>query len=146
MADEPLSNRAVETIRLGHAWFNSLDRRPDFDVSSAFSEDFVCEDRKTGGVSFGLMNASEYLAALQSNWDVGRQSPSFVIHRVIAVRGDRLAAVDESVDFDDMVIHGATVWKLDSSLTRWQRIVSFDIDDVDAAVAELERMYAEIDD
>jgi hypothetical protein len=141
-----LRNRAVELVEIGHAYLNSLDgARPD-DLGRAFSEDFVCEDRKAGGVSFGSMDASEYLAAVRSNWDVGRRSPRFDLHRVIAVRGERLAAIHECLDMDDgALVHGITVSQLNDSLTQWQRIIWFDPEDVGAAIAELDRLHAEIE-
>lgn len=36
--------------------------------------------------------------------------------------------------------------RLDSGLRRLERIVSFDVGDRDAAIAELDQTYAEIDD
>ena len=37
-------------------------------------------------------------------------------------------------------------WRLDTTLRRADMSVAFDLDDRDAAIAELDRMHAEIDD
>ena len=59
-----------------------------------------------------------------------------------AVR-DRVMNVDYGNGFG---VEHIECWRLDTTLRRADMSVAFDLDDRDAAIAELDRMHAEIDD
>ena len=52
-----------------------------------------------------------------------------------------------NVDYGNgMGVEHIECWRLDATLRRANLTVAFDLDDRDAAIAELDRMHAEIDD
>ena len=111
------------------------------------TEDFVAEDRRSGGMNFGKLDASEFDQYLASMWEVGNQRPRMSMSEVVAVRGDRLAAVVEAIDFGDQtVVDGILCYCLDPGLEHLQRVLMLDPEDRDGAMRELDRMYAELDD
>ena len=66
---------------------------------------------------------------------------------MVAVRGHRSAAFVEVVDYgEDTLVEVITCCRLDEDLRRIERLVILDIDDRDAAIAELDRLHAELDD
>ena len=96
--------------------------------------------------NFGRLNAQEFVSGFKAAWDVGSGRPQFSIEEVLAVRGQRLAVIVDRTDFgDDMRVDLIGINQLDRTL-RLQRVTSFDVDDSDAAIAELDRLHAEIDD
>ena len=63
------------------------------------------------------------------------------------MRGEWSAAVVELTDFgDDTTMEFITSFQLDADSRLVRRHVNFDLDDRDAAIAELDRMHAEIAD
>jgi hypothetical protein len=148
MSDEPLTNAAVEFIRRGHASMNAAESPPtDGEVSESVSSDFVYDARNRLGVNFGPSDWPEFLGSI---WHVGAGRPKFSEPQAIAVRGQRCAAITARIDYgNDTYTEYLHCIVLDPGLQRLQRIVSFDpdsLDDRDAAIAELDRMHAEIDD
>lgn len=66
---------------------------------------------------------------------------------MIAVRDQRIAATVLVIDYGDgMFTDMIACLRFDAQLRRLQRRVLFDLDDRDGAIAELDRMHAEIDD
>ena len=115
-------------------------------LADSFTDDFVFLDRRTG-VNFGEGNASYYARVSEQYWEVGGQ-PHWSIPEVIAVRGEWSAAVQQrilSAD-NDMFVEFINVVDRDPVGDRWRRLVLFDADDRDTAIAELDRMHADIDD
>ena len=148
MSDEPLTNAAVEFVRLGHAAMNAAESPPtDGELSESVSSDFVYDARNGLGVDFGPSDWPEFLGSI---WDVSAGRPKFSEPQVLAVRGQRCAVIAARIDYgDDAFTEYLHCVVLDPELQRLQRIVSFDAespDDRAAAVAELDRRHAEIDD
>ena len=144
MSDEPLTNAAVEAVRAGLCFLNVMER--DEVAGAGMTDDFVLEDRRSG-VNFGLLDAAAITELSKSAWDVGSGRPIWSIPEVIAVRGQRIAAMTVVVDYgNDMRTDMITCIRLDPQLRLLQRRVQFDPDDRDAAIAELDRMHAEIAD
>lgn len=111
------------------------------------TDDFTYEDRRSGGMNFGHLDASGAGAYLASMWDVGGGRPQMSMPEVIAVRNDRLAAVVEIIEYGDGYhIEGIMCYCLDPGLKRLQRAVVLDVKEVDAATSELDRLYAELAD
>jgi len=143
MSDEPLTNAAVEFLRLRSASMNTAEPSPT-EISESVSSDFVYSARNSLGVNFG---PSEWPVFLGSIWHVGAGRPKFSEPQVTAVRGQRCAAITASIEYgNDTFTEYLHCIVLDSELQRLQRIVSFNVDAVDAALVELDRLHAEIDD
>jgi hypothetical protein len=145
MSDEPLTNAAVEFYRRSCAIMNAAETPPtDDDLGLGVSSDFMYESRSGIGVDFGR---SDWPAFLGSIWHVGGGRPRFSEPQAIAVRGQRCAAITASFDYgNDSSTEYLHCVQLDPELQRLERIVSFEVDDRDAAIAELDRMYAEFAD
>jgi hypothetical protein len=142
MSDEPLTNAAVEFMRTGLPFMNVAERD---EINSPVTDDFVFDDRRSG-FNYGLIDASSYTEMIQSAWEVGSGRPTFSMLEVIAVRGQRIAAVTFTVDYgNDMHTDMISCIRFDSQLQLQQRRVVFDIDARDAAIAEVDRMHAEIE-
>jgi hypothetical protein len=68
------------------------------------------------------------------------------MHEILAVRGDRIAVCRVSVDYSDgWTTESIEVLELDASLSLLRRMFDFDHDDVDAAIAELDRLHSQAD-
>ena len=64
----------------------------------------------------------------------------------LAVRGERFAAVAVQTDYGNgMLRESIDVIGLDATLSMMQRQVDFDRDDVDGAIAELDRLHSQAD-
>jgi len=141
MSDEPLTNTAVEWLR--HT-FASTAERPTGRVR--VTDDFYYEDRQSG-VNFGRIDAAGFQEFVSSAWDVGTGRPRWTIRQVIAICGQLSALMTLRLDYgDDTVVDNIACFQLDASAQLMRRLIVFDMDDVDAALAELDRMHAEIDD
>lgn len=145
MSDEPLTNAALEWMRSAYDFMNKLDIKPEGEAP--ITRDFTYEDRRSGGFNFGRLGAPDMDAYSASAWDLTRGRIHQSIAEVIAVRGQRSAGFVEVVDYgEDTLVEVITCCRLDSDLRRIERLVILDVDDRDAAIAELDRMHAEIDD
>jgi len=143
MSDEPLNNAAVEYLRAGIRFAN-LVQRDEF-TSGALTDDFVFEDRRSG-FNYGVADASAYAEIGKSVFDVGSGRPIWSIPEVIAVRDQRIAATALVIDYgNDMYTDMIACVRFDPQLQRLQRRVLFDIDAREAAIAEVDRMHAEIE-
>ena len=148
MSDEPLTNAAVEFIRRGNASMNAAESPPNVgELSESVSSDFVYDARNSLGVDFGPSDWPEFLGSI---WHVSAGRPKFLEPQVLAVQGQRCAVITARIDYgEDAFSEYLHCIVLDPELQRLQRIVSFDSDrpdDRDAAIAELDRMHAELED
>jgi len=142
MSDEPLTNAAVEYLRKVFRFMNEMERD---ELNPTLSNDFVLDDRRSG-INYGLIDTSAYTETIRYTWDVGSGRPTWSIPEVIAVRGQRIAAITAVVDYgNDMRTDMISCLRLGPQLQQLQRAVVFDIDACDLAIAELDRMQAEID-
>jgi len=142
MSDEPLTNAAVEFMRATILDMNLMERDEYF---APLTDDFVLDDRRSG-FNNGLIDAATYPELIRSTWDVGSGRPNWSILEVIAVRGRRIAAMMVVIGYgNDMHTDAIICVRLDPQVRRLQRVVTFDIDARDAAIAEVDRMLAEID-
>ena len=143
VSDEP-SNAASEYVRANIRALNRFEL-PAADLRSALTDDFVHQDRRHGP-TFPTMDAELTAKAGASIWDTGAGRPRLTVHEILAVRGDRLAACKVEVDYGNGFLREFIhVLELDASLTLLQRTFDFDVDDVDRAIAELDRMESQAD-
>ena len=146
MSDGPLTNALIEVMRDSYDVLNELVEPPSRTPADSFTDDFAYSDRRKG-INFGEGDASHMARIFQGYWEVGGQ-PHFSIVEVIAVRGNWSAAYRQRIVYggSDMFIELIRVVDREPAGDRWRRMVIFDPDDVDAAIAELDRMHAEIAD
>ena len=128
------------------AWLNSLESRPnDGQIRAGLSDDFCSEDRRRGP-SFPNGDADSYARFVASAWEVGVGRPRFSLRETVSVRGERFAACALEIDYGDgMISETLHVVGLDPTMRLMQRTIEFDLDDVDEATAELDRLQSEAD-
>lgn len=115
---------------------------PEF--SEWFTPDFVREDRRRL-IGAPTVDTAGFVDQMQAWFEIGEGTPTFRPLEVVAVAGERLAAVRFSVAFasgyEVEMIHVAL---FDEEVLRQQRIVSFDVEERELAVRELGRLAAEV--
>ena len=136
---DELANAASEAVVFMVAVF--AEGSPPEDVlRAALSDDFAYEDRRRGW-TFPDADAEYYPKVLLSIWQTGAAGQPRWDHETLAVRGDRFAAIVLKIDYGNgMVTESIHVFGFDATLSLLQRDVDFDLDDVDGAVAELDRL------
>jgi hypothetical protein len=98
------------------------------------------KDRRPGRLLVKL-DAERWAEVTMATWDLGAGIPQYRVHGVLAVRGDRFAVC--RYDLDDgngMMTENLGLIGLDVTLTLVEVIIEFDADDVDATIAQLDRM------
>jgi hypothetical protein len=154
MSDEPMTNAAVEHARRGieilnsppppgKRWIPTTDVLDWLYAEEHFTEDFLFENRRS---IIGVKNegGAAWMAAIEATWQLSRTQPQWTVLEVIAVRGERTAACVIRLDYgDDTTTDSIGVTHLDADLQRARRYLQFDLDDRDAAIAEVERLHAE---
>jgi len=143
VTDEPLTNAAVELLRSVSAYLNAVDGPPT--RTTVTSDDVTFDDRRSGGVNFGKVESSDWLPFIASIWEVGTGRPHFSIPEIVAVRGWRCAAAVWAYDYGDDWADAEIICIRLTPERMIDRCVAFDVDDVDAAVAQLDRWHAEFD-
>ena len=140
MSEEP-SNAASEAVLFMVAVFT--EGPPPEDVLRAvLSDDFAYADRRRGW-TFPEADAETYPKVILSIWQTGAGQPRWDLE-TLAVRGERFAAVVVQIDYGNgMVTESIHVVGLDATLTLVQRDVDFDVDDMDGAIAELDRLESQ---
>ena len=107
------------------------------------TDDWAYEDRRRGP-SFAIVDAETHQRFVQSVWQTGAGRPEFAVTQILAVRGDRFVAARVRLDYGNgMLFESIHVLALDATLSLSQREVDFDLDDVDGAIAELDRLHSE---
>jgi hypothetical protein len=105
------------------------------------SDDFIAVDRHhlTGAAS---ADAGEYFERQKIWHDLGYGRVTVEVTEVVAVRGDRAMLVLMRVAFENgFVLEALNVFRSDASVTRLERAVAFDPEDLDVALAELDAMH-----
>jgi hypothetical protein len=141
VTDEP-SNAASEYMRVVLAFLQEYGAPSEELVRAGLSDDFAYEDRRHGP-SFPGTDAQSHPRFLQSIWETGVGRPEFAFE-VLAVRGERFAAVALQVDYGNgMVTESIHVVALDATLSVACRGIDFDLDDVEGAIAEMDRLQSQ---
>ena len=142
MSDEP-SNTASERLRKSVAVLND-GVPPEGLVRTWLADDFVYEDRRRGP-SFPNADAESYPKLLGTAWETGVGQPRLQ-HEILGVRGERFAAAVVTLDYGNgMLFESIHLLALDAALRLVQRVVDFDVDDVEGANVELDRLYSGAD-
>ena len=109
-----------------------------------FAEGFLREDRRHF-ITVPTVGVEGLLESFRAYWDLGVGAPTFVVAEVHAVRGERLVLFRGRAEFAEGQATESLVLVMFSSEMKVARTVLFDLDDLDSALAELERMHAEIE-
>lgn len=72
-------------------------------------------------------------------------APTFGLVEILAVRGDRLVLGRGTVRYDEIATEMLSLCQWDTTVSKAERLVQFDLDDLDAALYELDRLHAEIE-
>jgi hypothetical protein len=141
VSDEP-SNTASELLLWTFALYNESGLPPEEVVRAWLTDDFVHEDRRRFP-AFPDDDAESWPRTVATIWETGAGRPRFQAE-ILAVRGDRFVAALLQLDYGDGSLwESIHVWALDATLSLAQRAVDFDIDDVDGAIAELDRLHSQ---
>ena len=144
MSGEP-SNAASEWLRFVMAYCNDNGAPSDELTLTMLTDDYVYEDCRHQGQSFPNLDAEATPRAVTSLWDTGGGEPRFTMHEILAVRGDRIAAAGLPSITTTAGRPRPSSPALDATLTQVRRSFDFDVDDVDRAVAELDRLHSQSD-
>ena len=140
-----MSNAATEWIRLGYGAMSRLTSPPA--LSPGIADDFVLDDRRSGGANFGTVDASGWAEFVSSIWDVSSGHVQFEMREIVATRDQRLAAYIEVLTYGGGETSESIMCvSLDPGLQMLERLVIFDLEDLGGAIAELDRLYAQVAD
>lgn len=115
------------------------------DGPSKLAVDFIRDDRRRV-VTVPLADADEYLAQVLAWFETGDGQPRFSVDEIVAVRGERLAVGRMSVGYSGGLRRETiAVVRFDPMGERTERYVTFEADDLDGALVELDRMHAEME-
>jgi hypothetical protein len=143
VSDEP-SNAASEWLRNAVSVLNESES-PPHGTRSLLTDDFTYEDRRSGP-SFPNLDATTFPRFVATTYETGAGRPRTSLPDVLGVRGERFAAVVYSIDYGNgMVRESITVIGLDATLRLAHRFIDFDVDDIDGAIAELDRLHSQAD-
>jgi hypothetical protein len=145
VAAEP-SNTAAASIRSVSASSSSMPIAPPIEqLKQLLAENFVCNDYRTGGFNFGQVGRDQYIASVKSWWEVGDTPPQFDVVEIVAIRGERCAAVLTATHLGGMVVEGIECVLLDPSLRRWLAVARFDASARGRAVDQLDEWLTQLD-
>ena len=140
VGDEP-SNAASEAVAFVYAVFTE-GPPPEDALRAGLADDFVYEDRRSGW-KFPDGDAESYPKVLLSIWETGADGQPRFGMNTLAVRGERFAAISVVIDYGNgMVMESIHIYGLDARASLLQCDIDFDVDDVDGAIAELDRLHA----
>jgi hypothetical protein len=136
---EELSNFASEAFAFGCAALS--ERRPTSEeLRATLADDFRLEDRRPGRL-MGNVDGEGMVENLLAAWETGAGIPEWRVHGVVAVRGDRFAVCRYDLDYGNgMMTANLGLIGFDPTLTVFETFLQFDADDVDGAIAELNRL------
>ena len=132
-------NTASDLLRIAYARLGSADA---VGLETALAEDFVLDDRRRI-IGVGIQDRDTYVKSLLDYGDLGGGSAESSIVSVYAVRGERLALACGQFKFPgDLITEALILVQYSGADWRLERSVVFDLDDEQAALAELDRLYS----
>jgi len=142
VSDEP-SNTASKYMRAAISSYNTSGLPPEKLVRASVTDDFTYSDRRRGP-SFPEVDADGVARFFATIWETGVGEPRWELQHVLAVRGEHIVAGAIEVDYGNgMTTAAIQVVEFDSSSRRIRRVIDFDADDLDGAIAELDRLYGQ---
>ena len=109
------------------------------------ADGFTREDRRRL-IAMPSGDVDSYLNSFDAWYEIGDGQPRFNVAEVIGVRGERLALTRARVDYaSGQASELLYLFQFDQGIGQVERQVAFDLDDVDAAVAELDKMQAALE-
>ena len=139
------SNTATELARVGIAWLNSLS---EFGVAersrlrTGHTDDYVGEDRRKL-IGMPAAGRDELVEQIASYWNLGAGAPEFSMDEVLAVRGDRLVLFRFRICYGPAYETSTLLLAGYTTDGRRCRAIQFDVEDLEVAVAELDRLHWE---
>ena len=122
------------------------------DPSGYFRPDLVREDRRAIVGAPTTRSLTEYVDHAMTWLDLSETPPAFSVEEVVAVRGDTCALIRCRVSFGEAESEFLNAFLTTpepqvDGFVRLEVVISvlFDLDDREAAIAELDRIYAEIE-
>ena len=113
------------------------------ELNNYYTDDFIQVDRRSL-VALPDLDGPGMIEMLRLGHEAGLEQ--FDVE-YLAARGERLILNRMRTRFaDGSVKDYLTVAQWNSALTKYERHVRFDVADLDAALAELDRLYTELDD
>jgi hypothetical protein len=120
------------------------DPSAEGDSERSFAEDFKRIDRRRF-VAAPEANRAEFLEQLRAWTRISGEQPRWNLREVFETAGERLACCRLAIEFSDGTSsEQVQVLLFDQSVTRLELIVSFDPEDIEAAVAELRLLAGEV--
>ena len=108
------------------------------------ADGFTREDRRRL-IAMPSGDVDSYLNSFDAWYEIGDGQPRFNVAEVIGVRGERLVLTRTRVDYaSGQATEFLYLFQFDE-IGQVERQVAFDLDDVDAAVAELDKMQAALE-
>ena len=112
------------------------------ELRSLLAPDFLRDDHRSL-IGLPTVDGDGWVEQLLAFFDLGVGRPTFRLSEVVAVRGERLALYWIEITFDDgFVDRRLGIAQYDVRIELVERYVSFDDQDVDAAIAALDEMSA----
>ena len=133
-------NAAVEWMIAAHDALNRLDEAP---ADLPLTEDFFAEDRRELAL-YGRVDRDMWVDITAYSWSLGSGRPQWDVNDVVAVRGDRIAALKYWMDWaDGMGVEAIACVQIDLERRRLRRVVFFDLDAENDALALLDGWHDE---
>lgn len=135
-------NAAADLYRVYTARLNT--EPPAVLFPKIMSDDFVRHDHRTL-IALPTANRDEFIEQAQIWFELSDGRPVFDFRKVIEVAGDRLVLCAVWIGYEtgngvDML----QIIVFDELVEQMEQLISFDVEDVDRAHAELERLHDEI--
>ena len=141
VADEPTANAAAERMQRWLELLSASERLPE--QSDMVTSNFVLDDRRTLGI--GQVERDVAMTYAAAAWDVNPARPRLHVDKLVATRGDRLALAKVDAVQDGWEDPHLMLWRLRPNLRDLDLAVMLDSGDLDAAIAELDRLHVEIE-
>lgn len=123
----------------------TIGDRPVEEMRDAVTDDFRREDRRRL-VGLPDNGAEGFVDGIEALFELGRGTPTFSVVQIVATRGQRLALAHNRIEYPDgIAIELLSLVQLAADLGRMEIEIDFDVDDVEAALAELDRLHAAIE-
>ena len=110
-------------------------------IRELLAKDFVREDRQ-GLIVLPPLDSESYIDAFDAYFEMGDGRPMFTFEEVVAIRGDRLTLCRIRLEYASgergEKFH---ILQFDRQDDLIERIVTFDVDDGDAAIIELDHLH-----